>query len=305
MRQSPRQGDNRTGIVASGGFGEDMLTATEEFPPSSPGSAQAIAEVRVAYVEESEGLGETPPPASLKDKAKAAVNAVTGGEPTLLMDKLGERLAFEHAGARLYEALVSKHKAYGSFAGGPSAEDLLRILTQEYEHADLLEQAIKDLGGDPTALTPSANLAANISAGLPQVVTDPRTNLLQCLEAIMVAELADNECWTTLAELARQGGHDELVLECQQAMGHERDHLRKVRRWIAAGQGREGDDIEADTSEDSDGDDEGESFTFTETSAIDREGYAVSEEEAADQSRPGKEPKSGSSRKRRSNRRST
>jgi hypothetical protein len=306
MRQSPQQGDNRTGIVASGGFGEEMLAAIEEFRPSSQGSAQAIADVRVAYVEEAEGLGETPAPTSLKDKAKAAVNAVTGGQPTLLMDKLGERLAFEHAGARLYEALLSKHKAYGSFTGGPGMEDLVHILTEEYEHADLLEQAIKELGGDPTALTPSANLAANISAGLPQVLSDPRTNLLQCLEAIMVAELADNECWATLAELAEQGGHDELVLECQQAIGHERDHLRKVRRWIAGGQGREveGSDV-ADTAEDSEEgeDDETESFTFTEASGVDREGYAVSEEEAAE----GREPRQaqpGSSDKRRAPRRS-
>jgi hypothetical protein len=154
------------------------------------------------------------------------------------MDKLGERLVFEHAGARLYEALLSKHRAYGSFEGGPSGEDLLHILTEEYDHADRLERAIKDLGGDPTALTPAANLTVNISAGLPQVLGDPRTNLLQSLEAIVVAELADNECWTALAELARQAGHDDLVHQCTEAIEHERDHLRKVRRWIAAGQGR-------------------------------------------------------------------
>jgi hypothetical protein len=128
-------------------------------------------------------------------------------------------------------------------------------------------------------LTPSANLAANISAGLPQVLSDPRTNLLQCLEAIMVAELADNECWTALAELAQQGGHDELAQECQKAIAHERDHLRKVRGWIAVGQGRAtaggaGTDL-ADGFDAGDG----EEFTFTEKSAVDREGFAVSEEE--------------------------
>ena len=61
---------------------------------------------------------------------------------------------------------------------------------KEYEHADVLSGAIKNLGGDPTALTPAANLAMNISAGVPQVLSDPRTNLLQSLEAIVVAELA-------------------------------------------------------------------------------------------------------------------
>jgi hypothetical protein len=271
MRQSAQQGDNKTGIVAAGPRADKMLEATREFLPSSPGDAQAIAVVRVAYAQAGQGLGETPPPAGLMSKAKAAVAAVSGAQPTLLMDKLGERLAFEHAGARLYEALISKHRAYGSFDGGPSEEDLLHVLTEEYEHADLLERAIKQLGGDPTALTPAANLAANISAGLPQVLGDPRTNLLQSLEAIIVAELADNECWTVLADLAGQAGNDELAASCAEAIEHERDHLFKVRRWIAAGQGRDGD---ADAG--------AEQFTFAADSPVDREGYVISEEERED-----------------------
>lgn len=239
MRQSPRHGTNRTGIAAAGGLDAEMVAATQEFRPSSPGTAQAIAEVRVSYVQDDSALGEMPP-ASFVDTAKSAITAATGGQPVLLLDKLGERLAFEHSGARLYEALISKHQAYGGFAGGPSAEDLLHILQEEYEHADMLQRAIEDLGGDPTALTPAANLAVNISSGLPQVLSDPRTNLLQSLEAILVAELADNECWAALEELAAQAGHDELAQGCRRAIDHERDHLRNVRRWVAAGQSRDG-----------------------------------------------------------------
>ena len=303
MRQSPQQGDNRTGIVASGRLGEEMVAATREFPPSSPSTAQAIAEVRVAYAQDGESLGRMPPPTSLVDKAKAAVTAATGGQPTLLMDKLGERLLFEHAGARLYEALLSKHQAYGAFSGGPSADDLLHILTEEYEHADLLERAIKDLGGDPTAVTPSANLAASISAGLPQVLTDPRTNLLQSLEAIVVAELADNECWTALAELAQQAGHQELVEECREAIAHERDHLRKVRLWIAAGQGRTAAEGAGAEMPEASGAADSAEFTFTETSPVDSEGYALSEEESGEggesegRSKPGKSGKGRSTRR--------
>jgi rubrerythrin len=279
MEQSPQQGTNRTGIAVAARLGEEMITATREFPPSSPGSALAIAEVRIAYAREGEPLGETAPPSGLMDKAKAVVTAATGGQPTLLMDKLGERLAFERTGARLYETLLSKHQAYGAFSGGPSAGDVLHILHEEYAHADLLERAIKDLGGDPTAVTPSANLAANVSAGLPQVLADPRTNLLQSLEAIVVAELADNECWTALAQLAEQAGEDELVQRCQEAIAHERDHLRKVRAWVAAGQGRTaGDDEGAEMPEAAEADE----FTFAEDSSVDREGYVVSEEERAE-----------------------
>ena len=239
MRQSAQQGTNRTGIQAAGERADAMLAATREFPSASAGSPLDIADVRKAYARDGESFGETPPPSGLADKARAAVTAVSGGQPTLLMDKLGERLAFERAGSRLYEALISKHHAYGSFPGGPSEQDLLHILQEEYEHGDMLERAIKDLGGDPTTVTPSANVAATMSAGLPQVLWDPRTHLLQSLEAILLAELSDNECWTALAQLAGQAEHGELADRCREAIAHEREHLEHVRQWIAAGQGRD------------------------------------------------------------------
>jgi len=299
MKQSAERGTNRTGIMAAGRLAEEMIAATREFPASSPGSGLAIAEVRIAYAREGESVREAPPPAALMDKAKAAGTGATGGQPTLLLDKLGERLAFERAGARLYETLLSKHRAYGTFTGGPGAEDVLHILHEEYQHADMLDRAIKDLGGDPTTLTPSANLVANVSAGLPQVLSDPRTNLLQSLEAIVVAELADNECWTALARLSRQAGQDELTQGCLGAIAHERDHLRKVRSWIAAGQGRTAGDDGAEMPETA----EAEEFTFTEDSPVDREGYVVSEEERAEPREAGEAPKAGKSGKARSKRR--
>jgi hypothetical protein len=288
MRPSPQPGDNRTGFMRAGRLGEQMLEATREFLPSSPGSAQAIADVRIAYARAGESLGETPPPASPKEQAKP-VTAATGGQPTLLMDKLGERLAFEHAGARLYEALLSKHEAYGSFEGGPGAQDLLHILQEEYAHGDLLQEAIKDLGGDPTTVTPSANLAASMSAGLPQVLSDPRTNLLQSLEAITVAELADNECWSGLEQLARQAGHEELADHCLEAIEREREHLASVRAWVAAGQGREL--LEAAGAPPPGG--ESAEFTFAGDAPVDPEGYVVSEEEAAERGETGTRPQSG------------
>jgi hypothetical protein len=292
---------NRTGLLTSSELGQEMIAATREFPPSSDGSAEAVAEVRLAYVQQSETPDTMPRVTSAMAKKAGGTDQPPGDELVRLLDKLGERLAFEHAGARLYEALLSKHRAYGEFQGGPSAEDLAHILSEEYEHADLLERAIKELGGDPTVLTPSANLAANVSMGLPQVVSDPRTNLLQCLEAIVVAELADNECWTALDQLARQAGHDDLGEACQIAIEHERDHLRKVRAWIATGQGRIAGDGGAEMPDRPDAGPEGdaEEFTFTESSAVDHEGFAVSEEERRQR---GDQPKSGKAGGRRSGR---
>ena len=49
-----------------------------------------------------------------------------GSTANTLSGQQGERLAFEGSGTRLYEALVLKDDAFGSFAGGPSKADSKR-----------------------------------------------------------------------------------------------------------------------------------------------------------------------------------
>jgi hypothetical protein len=163
----------------------------------------------MAYAQEAEPMGSVSLPAGVKGKVQTAVKAVMGEQPTLFMDKLGERLAFERSGTRLYEALLSKYDAFGSFAGGPNKADLEHICEEEYRHFMMLQAAIEQRGGDPTAVTPAANLSATASQGIPQVIVDPRTTLLQSLEAVLIAELFDNACWETLVELAQQAGEND------------------------------------------------------------------------------------------------
>ncbi len=50
-----------------------------------------------------------------------------------------------------------------------------------------------------------------IIQGLPAVLTDPRTNLIQCLDALLVAELTDNAGWEMLIELAQGLKQTELA----------------------------------------------------------------------------------------------
>jgi len=212
---------NRTGIAAAPDRAAQMITAVEEFPPTSEANALAVAAVRVQYAQESADEGP--------DLTQ---------ETSLLLDKLGERIAFERTGVRLYEALLSKHDAYGSFEGGPSRDDITLILSEELQHFRMLVELVKALGADPTELTPSANVQLTASHGVGQVLMDPRTTLLQSLEAILMAELTDNECWETLTGLARLAGQEELAERCEAALLTEQEHLEKVRSWLAAGQGR-------------------------------------------------------------------
>jgi hypothetical protein len=231
-------GPNRTGTATAPERRDAMVAATREFPPTSEGSAEDIAAVRVAYAAEAEPMGYVPAPAGLAGKVKAVAKSMVGAAPTPFMDKLGERLAFERMGVRLYEALISQHAASGSFSGGPSKADLEHILAEERRHFELLRGAIARLGGDPTAVTPSANLHATASKGIGMVLVDPRTGLLPGLEAVLLAELADGEGWDMLVALARAAGEDELVARFEQAQAAEAEHVRKVRGWIAGGHGR-------------------------------------------------------------------
>jgi hypothetical protein len=242
MNQNAPLGTNLTGIAVAPSRAQEMVAGMEEFPPSSGGSAQAVAQVRIAYAKQAEAMGSVPMPPSVMDKVKTVVKAVTGAHPTLFMDKLGERLAFERAGVRLYEALLSKYDAFGGFSGGPSREDLAHNLNEEYQHFALLQEVIKQCGGDPTAVTPSANLQAVASLGINMLLLDPRVTLLQSLEAMVVTELTDRECWEALTELATIAGERELSMRFAQAQRTEQEHLAKVRTWLAAGQGRRGTD---------------------------------------------------------------
>lgn len=231
-------GLNRTGIGTSPKLTREMLEGTKEFLPAPNGDESVIAKVREDYARDAEPLGSVPPPATLKGAAKAALKGVKGEHPTQLVDKLGERLAFERTGVRLYGALLSKFDAFGAFSGGPSRAELESIMREEYEHFMLLTEAVKKVGGDPTVVTPSADLHATMTSGVLAVMVDPRTSLSQCLEAALIAELADNAAWEALGELAAQSGEDELVQRFAQAQQEEAVHLQNVKRWLAAAQQR-------------------------------------------------------------------
>lgn len=236
-QQMASLGENRTSLEAKKKDMEQMEEAAREFPPSSQGDGVAnVGRVRQAYGKETAGLGHVPPPVSKLKELKEKLQA--DGKAVALMDKVGARIAFERTGARLWHAVADKHDTLGSFEGGPSREDILHIQREEEQHFHMLTEVMHEIGGDPTAVTPSADVEAVTGKGVLDIVADPRTTLLQALESITVAELADHESWERLIEVAKAAGHDELVPRFEEALENERDHLRKARAWIAAGQGR-------------------------------------------------------------------
>ncbi|HSN99692.1 MAG TPA: ferritin-like domain-containing protein [Candidatus Nanopelagicales bacterium] len=226
-------GMNRTGADLSPIDSNEAADYAKEVPPSSSGDEQDAAEVRADYAREAPSLGSVPPPGTLKGMAKSAVQVIQGKSPSTLIDKLGERLAFERTGSRLYEGLIAKLEGKGSFPGGPTREDLLAIHDEELRHFELVRDAILRLGGDPTAMTPAADMMGVASMGLLQVINDPRTTVAQGLEAILIAELADNDGWEMLIDLARSFGQGEIADSFHLARATEERHLEICRRWVA------------------------------------------------------------------------
>ena len=68
--------------------------------------------------------------------------------------------------------------------------------------------------------------------GLVQVLNDPRTSVSQCLEAILIAELADRDGWNLLIELTQEVGDQNLLAQFQRAMAEEETHVVEVRNLL-------------------------------------------------------------------------
>jgi ferritin-like protein len=226
---------NRTGIALSPKLSQEMIEGAKETQPSSPGDEKGIAAVRAAYGSGGDLIGSMPPPATPKGIAKTAMKALTGQHASVLLDKMGARLAFERTGTRLYESIIAKLESAEPIQGGPTLARLEQIRREEQEHFEMLQRAMISMGGDPTAITPSADVSAVLSMGVPQVLNDARTTMAQGLEAILIAELADNDGWAVLVDLARAMGQDELAADFERALREEEEHLRDVRAWIHAG----------------------------------------------------------------------
>lgn len=239
MKAATDIGFNRSGLATAPIMAPEMLEVVSLTVPSSEGDAMPIARERAAITKVSEPAVTMPPPGTLKELAKTTVKMLKGEKATTFIDKLGERLAFERSGVRLYEAIVGKLVAFGSYEGGPSRSQLETILEQEREHFEFLVEAMMSLGCDPTAVTPSANLHDVMNSGLRLVVTDPRVDLRQSLEAALVAELSDNDCWGTLAALAQESGEEQLAQAFYERLHHEEEHLDMVRQWLSFGLSKE------------------------------------------------------------------
>jgi rubrerythrin len=196
------------------------------------GDENEIAHLRSQYVHEAEPIGSVPLPGTLRGVVTTGLNKLSGRNPDVLIDKLGERLAFERTGTRLYEAMIMKCLALENAGETVPVADLERLRDEEAGHFRLLAEAITTLGADPTAQTPGADVGAVQSLGILQVISDPRTNLSQSLNALLSAELIDHAGWELLTQLAEQMGQDEWASRFRHALAQESEHRVLVQGWL-------------------------------------------------------------------------
>ncbi len=225
-----QMGINKTGIGLSPIDSQAMMEAAHAANVLPDG--RRFEEWRVRWSQEAAStiIGSVPPPGTIKGVVKSAADALTGKRPSVLVDQLGSRLAFERTGVRLYESVLVKLDSAGM--DGPMRTAMQRFHEQEMHHFQMVRSALQTLGADDTAQTPAADIAGIQSSGLIQVVSDPRTNALQCLDALLTAELKDGESWNMLVGLADTVGHEEVLSDFRQALSEEMVHLDTVRRWV-------------------------------------------------------------------------
>jgi hypothetical protein len=234
MEQAMKLGTNKTGIDMSPIHTKEMLEAVENTPVFPADVIPGEQTLKQTYLEEAGPLGSVPLPATVKGVAKSLLKTVTGHHPEVFINKLGERLAYERSGVRIYEALIAKCEHAITSGVVEQTIDIARMKEfrdEEAQHFSLLADNIKKLGADPTAQTPDADAIGVAASGLMKVITDPRTSVSQSLEAMLALELADNAAWELLATLAEDMGLPVMAEDFRLALHQEDIHLKTVKLW--------------------------------------------------------------------------
>jgi hypothetical protein len=170
---------------------------------------------------------------AVPDGTVGAITEVHQHNTELLLRKLGQRLAFERASVRLYEALIFKCLAVQKGKKKVVSLDQLRqFRDEEVEHSLLVKKAIETLGFDPDEWIPDMDSTLLSTLQMPRVFSKKNTSILQCLESVQIFATNDNAEWHTLHELFTNMGLQDLADEFNQALEEDSRQLVTLSRWI-------------------------------------------------------------------------
>jgi len=230
MKESAEFGLNKTPTQLHPLMTKEMIEGYKEFPPKTVDSSVEAFDLRREYIQSSGQLGSVPIPNTTRGVISSSAQFLKGNDPSVLIDKLGQRLAYERSGARLYEAFLTKCNA-----AVPELDTavLEQFHQEEIEHFVLVRDCIIAIGGDPTAQTPCADASGVATMGLMQLMNDPRSSVPQCVEAMLIAELTDVAAWDLLIQLAEKAGLENFVEKFTVAKVAEDRHLVVIKEWLA------------------------------------------------------------------------
>lgn len=237
MESNTKMGSNKTGIDMSPILSKEMIEGSKKLKLDGADGYTNLTLLEQFYLDNDDPLGSVPMPGTVKGVVKSATKMLTGHHPEVFLNKLGERLAFERSGVRIYEQLILKceHMAANSMDGLKlPLEKLQEFHDQEAEHFYLLVECVETLGGDPTAQTPDADASGVATSGLMKVIMDPRTSVSQSLEAMLSIELTDNAAWELLIKLAEDMDLSDMANKFRHALQQENVHLEYVKQWYEA-----------------------------------------------------------------------
>ena len=123
-----------------------LLRAVREGGPAANTDTAAADALRAPYFRDADGLGSVPPPDTLSGMASTGATLMRGARMQALMDKLGERLAFERAGTRLYEAFLRKCRLRPDQLGPVDIGRVEHFMAEEARHFAMLSGRLAELG---------------------------------------------------------------------------------------------------------------------------------------------------------------
>lgn len=223
-------GVNKTGIQMSPLDSKSLIDFANKTPADVQGTEEALAKTRAEYVTYADSLGSVALPGTLKGGFTVTLEKMSGTNIEIFFDKLGERIAFERMGVRLYDALIAKFNAINP--SPEMKEALLQFREEEKEHLKIVMDAMQMLGGDPTSETPCANAVGVASAGILKIIADPRSDVPQSLQALLMAESTDVVGWELLINLAKMVEQEKLAHSFSHACKQEQHHEEMVKKFL-------------------------------------------------------------------------
>ncbi|MGE5182412.1 MAG: hypothetical protein ACM31C_10140 [Acidobacteriota bacterium] len=152
--------------------------------------------------------------------------------PEKLLDVLCERLTFERAGVRIYDAIIAKLEASNSIEVHRTLYAMHHYRDQEQEHEKWLEARIRALGGDARARTEHSVLVEKEAQGIESVILNGDNDPSHLFHALLAAELSDHAGWELLVALADEAGDRDAKREFKKRLKQEAQHLEFVRKCV-------------------------------------------------------------------------